>query len=244
MTVAVIEYQWKGYTPPSDSQAWNIEAQVTHAEQVAVSGKALLSNFRQALEDLGLRKAGAFAVTKRSGASSRWLPKWREVWRMEETMSELSPEAQKAQRASANRQARQWRQANARRARAMKPHEARIMRLAANAEKKYPELAGRSTRAAELLRRGHVQHNEGARFSVCSQDGDEIYLVDTERRTCTCYDYKQGNAPRINDAPMCKHRAACLMWLKLQAPDPGRIHQQQRQQDATLAAQRAGALLM
>lgn len=162
----------------------------------------------------------------------------------EKEMSDLSPQAQKARRESAGKTRRNWARANAARARAMKPHEARLIRLATAAEKRYPELNGRAQKAAELVRRGHVQHNEGARFSVCSQDGDEIYLVDTERRRCTCYDHKSGQAPRINDAPMCKHRAACLMWLKVQAPDPARLRAEEKQFQATLAAQRAGALLM
>jgi hypothetical protein len=244
---AVIEYEWKGYGPPNDSHAWDIQATVSEFQGVALTfTRGLLADIRTALEQAGLEKHGTAPIRKWAGG--RWFPQWREVWRMEETMSELSPEAQKAQRASANRQARRWRQANARRARAMKPHEARIARLAANAERKYPELNGRATNAAELVRHGHVQHNGGARFSVHSQHGSEIHLINTERRTCTCDDfrgtYPNNKPPVINGAPMCKHRAACLMYLKLQAPDPGRISQQQRQLDATLAAQRAGALLM
>jgi len=237
---AVIEYEWKGYGPPNDRHAWDIQATVSEFQGVAIAmTRGLLADIRTALEEAGLEKHGTSPIRKY--ARGRWFPEWREVWRMEEEeMSELSPRAQKARRASANRQARQWRQANAKRAQAMKPYEARIARLAANAEKKYPELAGRSTRAAELLRRGHVQHNEGARFSVMSQDGDQIYLVDTERRRCTCYDFKQGNAPRINGAPMCKHRAAALMWLKLQAPDPGRIHAEEKR----IQALQAGAILI
>lgn len=159
----------------------------------------------------------------------------------EQQMSELSPRAQKARRESAGKTRHYWAKANAARARAMKPHEARIASLAAAAERKYPELNGRATKAAELVRRGHVARQErSARFSVCSQEGDEIYLVDTERRRCTCYDHKSGNAPRINGAPMCKHRAACLMWLKLQEPNPARIHAEQKR----LEALQAGAILI
>lgn len=147
--------------------------------------------------------------------------------------------------ASAGKTRLYWRRSNAKRARAMKPHEKRLALLAANAEKRYPELAGRATKAAELVRRGHVARSgSSASFSVCSSDGSEIYLINTERRECTCYDFKQGNAPQINGAPMCKHRAACLMYLKLQAPDPGKINQQQRQLDNQMKAMQAGIMLI
>lgn len=237
---AVIEYEWKGYGPPNDRHAWDIQATVSEFEGVAINfTRGLLADIRTALEQAGMEKHGTSPIRKYAGG--RWFPEWREVWRMEEEeMSELSPRAQKARQQSAGKTRHYWAKANAQRAQAMKPYEARIARLAANAERKYPELEGRSTRAAELLRRGHVQHNGGARFSVCSQDGDEIYLVHTERRTCTCYDFKQGNAPKINGAPMCKHRAACLMWLKLQAPDPGRIHAEEKR----IQALQAGAILI
>jgi hypothetical protein len=245
---AVVEYEWKGYEPPDDLTAWDqmVEARITHAAGIIIStGWKLLSDLRQELEEAGLTREGVCTADRRSGAGSRWLPRWREVWkREEETMSELSPRAQKARQESAGRQARQWRQANAARARAMKPHEARIARLAANAEKKYPELNGRATNAAELVRHGHVQHNGGARFSVHSQHGSEIHLVNTERRTCTCDDFKgtypNNKPPVINGAPMCKHRAACLMYLKLQAPDPARIHAEEKR----IAALQAGAILI
>lgn len=246
MSTAVIEYQWKGYTPPDDSQAWSIEAQITHAAEVITStGKKLLSDLREELEDLGLRKTGACIATKYSQPGRGWSPIWREIWGGEKEMEMRDDEKHYRQQASAGRTSIYWQRANAKRARAMKPHEKRLALLAANAEQRYPELNGRATKAAELVRRGHVARDgSSARFSVCSSDGSEIYLVHTEERTCTCYDFKQGNAPEINDAPMCKHRAAALMLLKLQAPDPGRISQQQKQFDATLAAQKAGALLM
>lgn len=239
MAVAVIEYEWKGYKPPNDSHAWSVQATISEFQGVAIAlTRGLLADIRTALEQAGMEKHGTAPIRKY--AAGRWFPQWREVWRGEEEMSELSPRAQKARQESAGRTRRYWQQANAKRAQAMKPYEARLARLAANAEAKYPELNGRSTKAAELVRRGHVQHNEGARFSVCSQDGDEIYLVQTERRTCTCYDYKARNAPEINGAPMCKHRAAALMWLKLQPPDPARIHREEKR----IAALQAGAILI
>jgi len=242
---AVIEYQWKGYTPPSAAEAWDIQAQITHAAEVITStGKQLLADLREELEEAGLRSVGACIADKYSQPGRGWFPRWREIWRKEE-MEQRDDERHYRRQASAAKTKRLWQQANAARAQALKPHEARLARLAAAAEKRYPELNGRATQAAELVRRGHVaQQERSARFSVCSQDGSEIYLVHTERRTCTCYDFKSGNAPMINNAPMCKHRAACLMWLKLQAPDPGRLSQQRQQFEATTAAQRAGVLLM
>lgn len=240
MAVAVIEYEHKSFDPPPDLLAWDIIATVQHAAGVAIShAERYLAEIRTELEEAGLARTG---IAKKAQAGGRYSPVWREVWRGEEEkqMSDLSPEAQKARRESAGKTRHYWAKANAARAQAMKPHEARLAHLAAAAEKRYPELNGRATKAAELVRRGHVQHNEGARFSVCAQDGGEIYLVDTERRRCTCYDHSSGQAPRINDAPMCKHRAACLMWFKIQAPDPARIHAEQKR----IEALQAGAILI
>lgn len=202
------------------------------------------SSFSQAVRWLmqsAFEPAGFTWMSKAGPGYRRRKCIYRKIEKGEREMS-LSPEAEKARRESAGKTRHYWAEANAARARAMKPHEAQIARLAASAEAKYPELAGRATKAAELVRLGHVQHNEGARFSVCSQDGGEIYLVHTERRRCTCYDFKSGNAPKINGVPMCKHRIACLMLLKLQPapPDPARIHAEEKR----IAALQAGAILI
>ena len=227
MAVAVIEYEYRGFDPPPDLLGWDILATVQHAAGLAIShAERYLAEIRTELEEAGLSRAG---IAKQAGSCGRYSPIWREVWRGEEKeMEQRDDEKHYQQQASAGKTRLYWQRANAKRARAMKPHEARIARLAAAAEKRYPELNGRATKAAELLRRGHVAPQGGARFSVCSQDGSDVYLVQTERRTCTCYDFKHANAPEINGAPMCKHRAACLMYLKLQAPDPARIRKEQK----------------
>lgn len=244
MLTAVIEYEHRGFDPPPDLLAWDILASVQHAAGVTIShAKRYLAEIRTELEEAGLTRTG---IAKQAGTCGRYSPLWCEVWRGEKEegeMSPLSPKAQKARQESAGKTRHLWAKANAQRAQAMKPHETRLARLAASAEQKYPELNGRATKAAELVRRGHVQHNGGARFSVCSQDGSKIYLIDTERRRCTCYDHKSDNAPRINNAPMCKHRAAALMYLKIQAPaakaalDPQR---EMRLVEAQVAAANAG----
>jgi hypothetical protein len=249
MSVAVIEYQFTGYTPPSDSQAWDIEAQITHAERVAISGKALLSELRQALEEAGLRKAGACITNRRSGSTSRWLPKWREVWRHKDIVSlnhqqPLSPRAQKARQESAAR----TRLYQSRKGEDMGKYDERLRELASKAQAKHPELKDRPRLAAELVRRGHVEHQGGSRFTVKSQGDDgKKYHVDTEARTCTCADHRglyKHKAPTINGAPLCKHRIACLMLAKLQeveaAPDPARIHREEKR----IAALQAGAILI
>ena len=88
--IAVIEYEWKGYGPPNDSHAWDIQATVSEFQGVALTfTRGLLADIRTALEQAGLEKHGTSPTRKYAGG--RWFPEWREVWRMEEeTMSELS----------------------------------------------------------------------------------------------------------------------------------------------------------
>ena len=65
----------------------------------------------------------------------------------------------------------------------------------------------RVARAAEALAAGEVRIRSGEEpgtFVVGSFSGDDSYLVDLERRTCTCPDatYHEGT---------CKHLAAVLL---------------------------------
>lgn len=121
--------------------------------------------------------------------------------------------------------------------------EGRLLELARSAERKHPELSSRAMNAAEIVRAGLITHQGGSRFTVKSQSAEDTYHVDTERRSCTCADHRgiyPSKAPTINGAPLCKHRAACLMWLKVQAPDPARIHAQEKR----IRALQAGAILI
>lgn len=120
MSTAVIEYQFKAYSPPDDSQAWDVQAAITHAAGVVIgTTRGLLADLRTALEEAGLCQHGVQPTQKYY--NGQWCPTWREVWRSDEqVMSNLSPEAEKArQRAAgiydsivANAQAGPWLEAD------------------------------------------------------------------------------------------------------------------------------------
>ena len=97
--------------------------------------------------------------------------------------------------------------------------------------------------AAEIARAGLIRLDGSAtRFIVRSQSGDGEYQVDTEARSCTCYDWHH-QAPTVCGGKMCKHRLACLMLVQLRqpaAPDPARIHAEEKR----IAALQAGAILI
>lgn len=131
----------------------------------------------------------------------------------------------------------------------MGKHDDQLLALARHAEKKFPALTTRPLNAAELVRAGKVTQVSCDLFEVQSQTGEDTYAVDLDARSCTCYDYSH-NAPMVCDGPMCKHRMAALLWLKVNepqtapaapaAPDPGKIHRQEKR----LAALQAGAILI
>lgn len=324
MATAVIEYEYRGYDPPPDLLAYDIQASISHAAGLAIAtGKRWLAEIRTELEEAGLARAG---IAKAAKAGGRYLPIWRETWRTpEQAFDELSPRAQKAKHQAAGRQrgynptlartstrlilqrptrggrgyqndfagwvgrtlpafrfdpkrnrweaelseanyeavmaadtelnisdgAKAWYVEQGENRRKAKEEEmekeSRLLELARQAEAKHPEFSSRAINAAEIVRAGLITHQGSSRFVVKSQSDNSEYQVDTERRSCTCADYRglyKHKAPTINGSPLCKHRLAVLMLLKLQAPDPARIRQQQRQLDATTAAQRAGALLI
>ncbi|KPK21305.1 MAG: hypothetical protein AMJ76_02955 [Dehalococcoidia bacterium SM23_28_1] len=97
---------------------------------------------------------------------------------------------------------------------------------------RYPELASRLARAAELVTTGHITpaafYNKDGNRLVRSATGRPIsYIVQPgDRGTCTCPDFTGGHAPH----GWCKHRLALAMLTRLQdkngyngdttAPDP------------------------
>lgn len=239
---AVIEYQLKSYSAPplnDDAWTWNIEAQITHAAGVIVSrGKLFLAEIRQELEEAGLKLAGE-AKPCQKYSDGRFLPTWREVWRTpERAQSQLSPRAQKAQRESAAR----TRLYQSRMEDKMGKYDHQVKDLATRASQQHPDLGERPEKAAELVRHGHVIHKSGSRFTVTSQDGNREYFVDTEARTCTCRDYKW--APTVCKAPMCKHRLAALMVIKLDAHTSLAQPQAQGARTAIAAAKAGVAILI
>jgi len=64
-------------------------------------------------------------------------------------------------------------------------------------------LNGRQDRALKLALNGHVVHKSGRIFSVRSEDGQHSYLVDLDKRFCTCPDSRKGQ--------VCKHRLAAYL---------------------------------
>jgi hypothetical protein len=71
-------------------------------------------------------------------------------------------------------------------------------------------LNGRQERALKLALGGHVTHKSARIFSVQSEEGDHVYLVDLTRGYCTCPDSQKG--------AICKHRiAAYLVEQSMQA---------------------------
>lgn len=64
-------------------------------------------------------------------------------------------------------------------------------------------LNGREERGLKLALGGHVSHRSHRIFSVRSEDNQHAYLVDLDRRTCTCPDFRKGH--------ICKHRIAAYL---------------------------------
>ena len=64
-------------------------------------------------------------------------------------------------------------------------------------------LNGRQERALKLALNGYVTHKSGRIFSVRSEDGQHSYLVDLDKRFCTCPDSQKGQ--------VCKHRLAAYL---------------------------------
>ena len=73
-------------------------------------------------------------------------------------------------------------------------------------------LNGRQERALQLALGGHVTHKANRIFSVRSQSGQHTYMVNLDRKYCTCPDSRKGH--------LCKHRlAAYLIEQANQATD-------------------------
>jgi len=64
-------------------------------------------------------------------------------------------------------------------------------------------LNGRQEKALQLALNGHVTHKAARVYSVRSQDGAHHYLVDLDRKFCTCQDSRRGYT--------CKHRLAAYL---------------------------------
>lgn len=65
------------------------------------------------------------------------------------------------------------------------------------------KLNGRQDRALKLALGGHVTHKSARIFSVQSEEGNHVYLVDLTRGYCTCPDSQNG--------AICKHRIATYL---------------------------------
>jgi len=64
-------------------------------------------------------------------------------------------------------------------------------------------LNGREERGLKLALEGHVKHTSQRIFSVRSENNQHAYLVDLDRKTCTCPDCQKGH--------ICKHRIAAYL---------------------------------
>ena len=64
-------------------------------------------------------------------------------------------------------------------------------------------LNGREERGLKLALEGHVIHQSQRIFSVRSENNQHAYLVDLDRKTCTCPDCQKGH--------ICKHRIAAYL---------------------------------
>jgi hypothetical protein len=64
-------------------------------------------------------------------------------------------------------------------------------------------LNGREERGLKLALGGHVNHKSHRIFSVRSENNQHAYLVDLDRKTCTCPDCQKGH--------ICKHRIAAYL---------------------------------
>ena len=54
-------------------------------------------------------------------------------------------------------------------------------------------LNGREERGLKLALGGHVKHTSQRIFSVRSENNQHAYLVDLDRKTCTCPDCQKGH---------------------------------------------------
>jgi len=105
------------------------------------------------------------------------------------------------------------------------------LELARRAAERYPVLAGRALRAAQLVAAGKV-HLDGSRHRVESQtctersrsNGAGEYQVEQMNGTwrCSCPDWQASiagepfAAPVVGQGPKCKHILAVLMAIKLE----------------------------
>lgn len=74
----VIEYEFQGYTPPTDTEAFFVAATIVHAAIPATGGN--LQTVRQNLEEHNLTLHGAHQLKTHN--RGRYNPRWREVWEM------------------------------------------------------------------------------------------------------------------------------------------------------------------
>jgi hypothetical protein len=75
----VIEYRFRGYSPPEDPlDAWLVDCHVTRADVPMGSLDGTLMAVRSELEELGFALHGAQPIQGRR--AGRFDPLWREVW--------------------------------------------------------------------------------------------------------------------------------------------------------------------
>jgi len=97
------------------------------------------------------------------------------------------------------------------------------LELAKRAADRYPVLASRALRAAQLVATGKV-HLDGSRHRVQSQNEAVEYRVEQMDGTwrCSCPDWQASiagepfAAPVVGRGPKCKHILAVLMAIKLE----------------------------
>ena len=73
----VIEYEFLGYTPPDDAEAFYVDAVVTHTDVSQLVGGNLMF-VRQELAERDFAQHGARQIRRQS--YGRYYPRWREVW--------------------------------------------------------------------------------------------------------------------------------------------------------------------
>lgn len=76
----VIEYEFKGYSPPDDEEAFYVDATITYsnANLHIIGGDTNLQAIREALGEDAFYLHGAHQLeTHHRG---RYCPRWREVW--------------------------------------------------------------------------------------------------------------------------------------------------------------------
>ena len=76
----MIEYEFQGYTPPTDAEAFYIATIVMHSNGPQVKSSNLLFA-RQELEEHDLTQHGAHQLKRQN--RGRYHPRWREVWQGE-----------------------------------------------------------------------------------------------------------------------------------------------------------------